>query len=142
MRQGRPPFEVIEHTADVGVIAYGNTPAELMANVAQAMFHLMTDLERVEEKESRRISVQGHDWESLLVRWLVELLYYVDAQGLLFSRFQVEALEPYQLQAIALGERMDPEKHVMHMGIKGVTRHLLAVGQENGLWWARVIFDI
>jgi len=142
MGQERPPFEVLEHTADVGVVAYGDSPAELMANVAQAMFHLMADLEQVQEKESRHISVRGHDWESLLVHWLVELLYYVDAEGLLFRRFQVEALEPYRLEALAFGERMDRERHSLHLGIKGITRHLLAVGREDGRWWARVIFDI
>ncbi len=139
--QERPPFEFLDHTADVGVVAYGDTPAELMANVAQAMFHLMTDLDQVQEKESRHIDVRGHDWESLLVHWLSELLYYVDAEGLLFRRFQVQ-VEPYHLEAEALGERMDRERHTFHIGIKGVTRHLLAVGQEDGRWWARVIFDI
>lgn len=140
--QKRPPFEVLEHTADVGVIAYGRTPEEMMVNAALAMFSLMVGLDQVEEKEEREIRVQGHDWESLLVHWLVELLYYVDAEGMVFRRFQVEIPTPYQLRALAYGERMDKERHSFHMGIKGVTRHMLAVGQEDGTWWARVVFDI
>ncbi len=137
-----PPFETFEHTADVGVVAHGRTLEEMFANVGLAMFQIVVNLDTVVEKEAREVTAEGNDWESLLVRWLNELIYLLDAEGMLLCRFQVEELHPYRLRARAWGEKMDPQRHELRVGIKGVTRHLLQVGQENGWWRARVVFDI
>jgi SHS2 domain-containing protein len=95
------PFEILEHTADVGVLARGRTLAEAFAHAAEGMFSIMVDLEGVREVEQRSIAVAGHDWPGLLVAWLSELLYYSDVDGLLFKRFEVEDMRPYTLRAVA-----------------------------------------
>ena len=41
----RPPFEILEHTADVGIVAHGGSLAELFANAATGMFAIMAELE-------------------------------------------------------------------------------------------------
>src|ERR1022692_1610575 len=43
------PFEILEHPADVGFLAYGATLEELFANSALAMISLACDLEGVRE---------------------------------------------------------------------------------------------
>ena len=40
-------FQIIEHTADVGMIAYGRTLAEAFANAAYGMFSIIAGLETV-----------------------------------------------------------------------------------------------
>ena len=85
----RPPFEVLEHTADVGIVVHGADLAELFANAGLGMFALMVDLEGVEEREERLIQVEGRDRETLFVRWLTELLYYLDTEEMLFRRFEM-----------------------------------------------------
>lgn len=137
------PFEILEHTADAGIIARGETAEELFANAALGMFSLMAELEAVRQPEERRIEVEAADREGLIVRWLTELLYYLDAEELLFSRFQVEEASETRLRARAFGERIDPERHRLHFGVKAVTRHLLEVGRDaTGAYRARVLFDI
>lgn len=136
------PFEIIEHTADVGIVARGATLEELFANAAIALFALMVDLAGVKEKEERRIEVAAQDWDGLLVRWLSELLYYVDADELLFRRFQILELEPFRLVAQAFGETIDRKRHRLHFGVKAVTKHMLEVREEDGRWRAQVLLDI
>ena len=70
-------FEVIDHTADVGIIAYGRNFNELLENAASGMFSLMADLETISPKERREITAEVPipDEELLLLRWLKELLY-------------------------------------------------------------------
>src|SRR2546426_7946043 len=68
----RPPFEIIEHPADVGFLAYGVTLEELFANAALAMMSLACELEAVRQTLSRAIEVTAADWESLLFAWLAE----------------------------------------------------------------------
>jgi SHS2 domain-containing protein len=102
------PFEVIEHTADVGIIAYGSTLEDLFENAARGMFSLMAELGTVRAREERQLAVSAEDWEGLMAAWLSELLYYVDAEGLLLSRFQIERLQPFALHARVAGEPIDP----------------------------------
>ncbi len=137
-----PPFEILEHTTDVGIVAHGNSLAELFANAAAGMFAIMADLEGVRQTEERRIEVEARDREGLMVRWLTELLYYLAAEELLFSRFIVEEVSETRLRARAFGERIDPERHRLHFGVKAVTRHMLEVAEEDGGYRAQVLFDI
>jgi SHS2 domain-containing protein len=138
----RPRFEILEHTADVGIVAHGGTLEEVFANAAAGMFALMADLGRVRPLEERRISLEARDREGLLVRWLTELLYYLDAEEMLFSRFAVEEVSDRRLRARAWGERIDRERHRLHFGVKAVTRHMLEVAAEDGGYRAQVLFDI
>ena len=137
-----PPFEVFDHTADVGIVARGDTLAEAFANAARGMFSLMVDLERVEERHERRIEVQADDLEGLVVHWLGELLFISEVDGLVFRRFDVDALSETRLTARAFGEPLDIERHKPQLMIKAVTRHQLQVGREDSSYRIRVIFDI
>jgi SHS2 domain-containing protein len=138
----QPRFELLEHTADAGIVAHGGSLEETFANAAAGMFALMADPDGVRPLEERRIEVEGRDREGLLVRWLTELLYYLDAEEMLFSRFVVEEMSDRRLRARAWGERVDRERHRLHFGVKAVTRHMLEVGPEDGGFRAQVLFDI
>ena len=41
-------FEILNHTADVGIIAYGADMKEAFANAAKGLFSLITELDDVE----------------------------------------------------------------------------------------------
>ena len=133
---------MLEHTADAGIIARGGTLNELFANAALGMFSLMAELGGVREREQRQIELTARDVQGLLVNWLSELLFYVDAEEMLFSRFEIDELSDTRLRARAWGERIDRDRHELHFGIKAVTRHMLEVVKESGRYRATVLFDI
>lgn len=133
-------YEYIEHTADIGLKASGNTLAGAYAATAAGMFSIMIEPETVKETEERRICVHADDPESLLFEWLNELLYYVDAQSLIFSRFDVTELSDTDLVAVCHGEVYDPGRHEMKNLVKSATYHLMEVDRkENRI---QVIFDV
>ena len=68
------PFEIVDHTADVGVRAYGATPEELFANAALGMFSIIGDVERVAPRETRDVRAEAEDVALLLAAFLGELL--------------------------------------------------------------------
>jgi SHS2 domain-containing protein len=138
----RPAFEILEHTADAGIVAHGSSMAEVFANAAAGMFALMAELGDVRQVEERQIEVEGRDHEGLIVRWLSELLYYVDAEEMLFSRFVVDEVNGKRLRARAFGERINKERHRLHFGVKAVTRHMLEIAAEDDGYRAQVLFDI
>jgi SHS2 domain-containing protein len=134
-----PKYRLIEHTADIGLVASGNTLAEAFANAASGMFSIMTDLRRVAIKKTRRIELTGRDMERLFFDWLNTLLYYFDVEGLLFRSFDV-SLTDGGLAAACRGEKYDPARHRLKLGVKSATYHRLEVDRVNNR--VRVIFDV
>src|SRR5579863_5354543 len=98
------PYEVFEHTADVGLHAFGRTLTELFIHAAQGMESLMVAPEQVQAQVSRDIAVEGHDEVSLLIAWLNELVILFDIEYLLFKQFEVEAITSTSVKGRAFGE--------------------------------------
>ena len=143
----RVPFEVIEHPADVGFLAYGQTLEELFANAALAMLSLGWESAGVEEREQREISASGQDLEALLFAWLAEILAIADAERLIFRRAEVREFRPGPESATycrgtAWGERFDKARHRAGTYIKAVTYHQLRVEQTPQGWRAQVYLDV
>ena len=136
------PYEVFEHTADIGIHAYGNTLAELFLHAAQGMESLMVAPEQVQIVTSWKITVEGHDNVSLLITWLNELIFLFDTEYLLFRDFDIESISETHLSAQASGEVYDVRRHDLSSGIKAVTWHEASVTQNHEGYKARIIFDI
>ncbi len=141
---GMASFEIIEHTADVGIEARGETVAQAFAQVAMGMSSLMVDLDKVEGLETREVEARAADLEALLVAWLNELIYLFDVEEMVFSEFHILEMDDVHLKARCQGEALDPEKHQFGIGPKAATYHMLEVRREEpgSGWRARVIVDI
>lgn len=134
-------FDILEHTADVGIIAYGDSIKQAFANAAKGMFSLITDFDDVREMLNRDIEVTAPDQESLLVEWLNELIYRFDVENILFKRFDISRLNSTRLKARLYGEKVDSSRHKLKVGIKAATYHMLKVEKPNG-YRIQVLFDI
>jgi SHS2 domain-containing protein len=131
-------FEEIDHTADVGIRAYGATPSEIFESAATGMFSLIANLEKVKPVGEEEIRLSAEDLPGLLIAFLSELLFLHETQHLLFAKFEVE-VRGSQLHARAWGEAIDKQRHELKLAIKAVTYHRLSVDPEKGV--AEVIFD-
>lgn len=136
------PYEVFEHTADIGLHAYGSTLSELFIHAAQGMESLMIPPEQVRIQVSRVVEVDGHDSVSLLIAWLNELIFLFDTEYLIFCQFEIESLTETHLRGRASGESYDAQRHELGSAIKAVTWHEAAVEQTDDGYKARIIFDI
>ena len=136
------PYEVFEHTADVGIHAFGHTLPELFIHAAQGMESLVVAPEQIRESVSREIAVEGHDIVSLLVAWLNELVFLFDTEYLLFRAFEIDAFTETSLHGRASGEPYDAQRHELSSAVKAVTWHEAAVERIEDGYKARVIFDI
>ena len=134
-------FEIIDHTADVGIIAYGTDMKQAFANAARALFSLITEIDEVEEVLYRDIELNASEQETLLVEWLNELIYLFDVENIIFKRFDINEINNTQLKARSYGEKVDSLKHKMKTGIKAATYHMLKVEKDNG-FKVQVLFDI
>ena len=134
-------FEIIDHTADVGIIAYGADMSQAFANAARALFSLITELDNVDEVLEQDIELTAPDRESLLVAWLNELIYRFDTEHIIFKSFDITKLSNTQLKARSYGEKVDSSKHKLKIGVKAATYHMLKVLKNDG-YKVQVLFDI
>ena len=134
-------FEIINHTADVGIIAHGADIRQAFSNAARALFSLITKLDDVAEVLYRDIELIAPDEESLLVEWLNELIYLFDVENIVFKRFDITQLNNTQLKARSYGEKVDSSKHKLKTGVKAATYHMLKIDKDDGCK-VQVLFDI
>jgi SHS2 domain-containing protein len=132
-------FELLDHTADILVKAFGNTLEQCYANAAYAMFDQMVDMAKVDPVGEMEIIIEGVEKEELLYELLSELLYIHDVDGVVFSEFEVTFNEG-GLRCVVRGEALDLGKHGPKTEIKAVTYHMLEVNEEQPS--ITVLFDI
>ncbi len=135
-------FEILDHTADIGLVVYGENLRALFENAGEAFFHLITDLRKVRLRVERKVVIEGESLDRLMVDWLGQLLYLHDVENLLFREFKVESVGEGGLRAIAKGESFQEGVHVINTEVKAVTYHRIEVRQEKGRWRAQVILDL
>ena len=135
-------YELIDHTADVCIKAYGKTISEAFEHAAKGMFDIITDSSEIDSVGQYDIALEAPDLEQLLVDWLSELLFLNGAKNLVFGFFKVELDEKNnRLSAHVFGEPYNISKHNMGAEIKAVTYHMLEVKSKKPIH-VQVLFDI
>jgi SHS2 domain-containing protein len=134
-------FELLEHPADIGFRAHGASLEELFANAARALVSIILDPSNIQLAQHISLSAQGSDYESLLVNWLNEVLYYVDGKREALGAFSISHLTGKRIECIAAGEPLDKHKHPPRLVVKAVTYHQLKVQQTEKGWIAEVYVD-
>ncbi len=132
-------YEFIDHTADIGVRAYGKNLSEAFENAAVGMFDVISDTAKIDKIGEYVIELEADNIEQLLVDWLSELLYIHETKNVLLSGFKVK-LDKNKLRARVYGEGLDKKKHPIKSEIKAVTYHILEVNEKEG--YVQVLFDI
>jgi SHS2 domain-containing protein len=133
-------------TADVAFEAFGKNLNELFKNCALALAETMADLRTIKPKVQKLIKLQNKDLNNLLIDFLNELVYYKDADYLLFSKFKVNVKKENQLWKLVAelsGEPIDWKKHKLKADVKAATWHLFELQEKKGKGWrAQVVLDI
>jgi len=133
---------VLEHTADVGFEAFGQTREEVFVNAARALTDLMVDAAEVRPAAAVPIEATAASETDLVVNWLSEVLYLFDAERWLFSGFEISRLTMCSLAAVGRGEKFDPARHAIKLQVKAITYHQLALEHGAGGWRVQVYVDI
>ncbi len=137
-------YDILDHTADITIKAYGHTLGEAFAHAGEAMFELMTDDSRIESKERVEVYISAIDIEGLLVKFLSELIVLYEVDKLILNELDVSFSEPNKLHAVGWGEKFSKEKHAYGMHIKAVSYHQIEVHDSEGKdkSYVKVTFDI
>ena len=135
-------YEIIEHTADVGLRIKARALDDLFNQAGRGLFSLIVEnLDDVQPVERVNIQVQAAAREDLLFDWLSELLYLFDSQHMLLCEFDVQ-LSDDRLTATAAGEPLDPDRHQLGAEVKAITYHGFKLEQVEDGYMAELIVDI
>ena len=142
MAEPQADIRELEHTADLGVEITADSLPSLFAASGQALFGLMANLQHIEIKEEIPVSATGQGPEELLHAWLCELLAQFNICGFIAKSCTIDDVAEGRVEGRLSGETLDLKRHDFFTEIKGVTYHDFKVWQEDGLWRARMIFDV
>ena len=135
-------FALLDHTADIGISACGDSLEEALGWLATGMFSLIVESETVASTSSRVISVASRDREALAVDWLNELLYQYEATGFLLKECHVTLnKEETRLESLCHGAETDLNRHHILTVIKAATYHRLSVTHGEN-WNVTVYLDV
>ncbi|MDR7518384.1 MAG: archease [Armatimonadota bacterium] len=135
-------YEVIDHTADVGITVRATSLHDLFETAAEGMFSFIVDPTSVENRAWLERRVEADDLPGLLVAWLNDLLNVLSAESFVPKVFVVDEVGEGRLRATLHGEPTDPARHRFRLDVKAATYHGLEVSETDGRWMARVIFDV
>lgn len=138
-------FEIIEHTADIGLIAYGKNREQVFINTAKGMFEIIAGgTKNLKENFYDKIKLEADNLEGLLFAWLNELLYIGETRLVILNKFKIKELSDFQIKAEVEGMKINPPSVKIEKEIKAATYHHLEIkkDEESGLWSAQIIFDI
>ena len=140
------PFEIIDHTADVGIKAWGNTLTELFENAARGMFAVIAGEtykpQGSEIEKNIEIYKNTDSFEETLVNWLSELLYIFNREKIYFSDFKILSLNNNGIEAQASGINLDLYQSNLYREIKAVTFHNLKIEEDVNGFNCTLIFDV
>jgi SHS2 domain-containing protein len=133
-------FELLEHTADIGVRARGATLEEVFEQATLGLAEVLGAL-RPGAGEAVGVAVTAGDPGALLVDWLNEVLWLHEVRG-------HAGVAAVRVERVA-GDRADgtvsfssTDRPAEGTFVKAVTYHRLRVGRDAGGWLAEVYLDV
>ena len=161
-------YGTFDHTADIGIRAWGSEFSQVFEEAAKALFSVIVDLKTVSPRQKVKIELTKDSGEELFLSWLKELLFIFETKHLLLSEFKIIDLNPassqsspgfppkdladpprnlagnlgYCLIAEVRGEVLDNAKHSLGREVKAITLHQFKLVHDQGRYLAEVILDI
>ncbi len=136
-------IRLLDHTADVGFEVEAPSVEGLFEEALRGLLLVMFDAPpRGDGEEEREVRLSASDLETLLVRWLNELIFLVQGEGFVPVSAEVRVGEGHSLLARLHGVPLDVGKYGWQGEIKGTTFHGLEVVHRDGSLHARVILDV
>lgn len=134
------PYREVEHTADWALQVWAPTREALFVEAAKGMYALAgaTPSDARAGPLVRLIELSGGDYEALLVAWLQELLYDLEAEGNVYTEFRIQTLTPTHLQAEVIGASIGQ----VTKAIKAVTYHNLDIRDMAEGFEVAIVFDV
>lgn len=139
MSEPHAGYEILEHTADVGVRSWGRTLEEAFRQSTLGLLDIV-GVWRSGDGTKETIAVEGRDLGALLVDWLGEVLYLQDVRDVVITAVSVEEVADGRASGwVELAKR---PVEIEGTAVKAITYHQLDVSRSGDGWTTTVFVDI
>jgi SHS2 domain-containing protein len=131
--------------ADIAFEAEGESIEDVFRGATQALLESMANPATVSGGWERTIERSDQDVSSLLFDWLSDMVYWKDAEGVVFREATFTLTQGgnvWRLRGRLIGAPVDPQTQELRDDVKGVTKHLYELKRTNGRWKVRVVLDV
>lgn len=132
--------------ADLAFDASGDSLQELFHGATCAVIEAFADPTTVGSTWRKAIERADEDPAELLFDWLSDLVYWKDAAGVVFSKALVTLVHrpngSWSLDGLLYGEPVNGSAQTLRADVKGITKHLYRLLQNEERWTARVVLDV
>lgn len=132
-------FEFLEHTGDIKFKAYGVDLNEMFESCALAVSSVFSRGKKIKSTKKKDFVVHGNDYESMLYKFIEELIYLFDAEHFVVSKAKVK-IKDFGLMAVIYGDNVSKYKDLD--AIKSPTYAEMYVKQIEGMWECQVVLDV
>lgn len=139
MRSG---FELFEHTADVGVRAWGPTRAAVVSPCVEGLYAIIGEVVTQGSAESRVIEAVDAEPAVLLRDFLGELLHEFEVERRRATDIDVSVFEDDRLRVKVSLAAVDFEGSELEREVKAITYHELTLRPTDVGFEAKYIVDI
>ena len=135
-------YQVIEHTADIGIRVKAKNLRQLFANAGLSVFDIIAEKKPFPKASQEKINIQqrGNNIEELLINWLNELLFLSATREVIFTGFSIKKIDAGLVEAV--GTAVAGKNYRINTEIKAATYHKLKVTKTKFGWQAEVILDV
>ena len=126
-------YKTLEHATDAIIEVTADNLKEAFKIAGISVIETILDISKVEEKENKKIVVEGKDLRYLLYNWLEEIIILTITEGFAGKRLQIEMSEDekWKITAKIFGENIDLKKHEFKVEIKSPTFHDMRIEQNE-----------
>lgn len=146
-------FEYEDHTADIKVIGYGNTPKRSIEALMLGILNIIYDIDKVDKKETKEIHIKGKDILEVINKLATKILDVFYIEKFAIGDIRVKHLRKikrrpkkdfyWDVIAILYGEPYDINKHNFKKEVKAATYHEIDIKKiKKSYWISQIIVDV
>jgi SHS2 domain-containing protein len=135
-------WETFDHTGDLGLEVWADSPSELYATAALALAAQIARAGEASDQVVWRAVLEGDDAADLLVHWLNTVLLEGETRHAVWTSAEVTDWTPTRLEARLAGSQRDRARHEFLREVKAVSYHDLSLDLERRPCRCRLILDL
>ena len=135
-------FRTFDHTGDLGLEVWAESPARLYARAAEAVMAQLAEVGGAAAEVERTLRLSGDDPADLLIHWLNSALLEAELAGAVWNAAEVRRLTATSLEAVLRGPRLGPGGPVRLREVKAVSHHGLVLELAGPVCRCRLVLDL
>lgn len=138
-------FKYFDTTADIGIEVQAENINKAYTNCGLATLNLITDIEKIKPKISKKIYIESEDEYGLLYDWITELLILLDSENYMTSQYNISITQKddmFILDGTIYGDIYNTNIYNYKTEVKAITYHKMEIENKNGIYSIRFIVDL